>query len=188
MGSLGDESHIEASKQREERQHTLLDSLHAGSYLTEFLIFVPNRGGRPLKRRELFNAPPTQIPRPALPYRSCLVPCYLVAPTSSSLVAPNARYEPFSWLDVAFVAGRSGVDTSLGLHPRVTPNVCQELLLWPGKVRCGALCPRRRYIERVVSTLLGLHSRVCFERMPRAVLMVRHVVCCETWCPRWLYI
>ena len=31
------------------------------------------------------NAAAEVIPRPALPYRSCLVPCYLIAPTSSPL-------------------------------------------------------------------------------------------------------
>ena len=43
-------------------------------------------GGRSLKRRELFHASQPQIPRPALPYSSCLVHCYLIVPTSSSLV------------------------------------------------------------------------------------------------------
>ena len=37
------------------------------------------------KRRELFHASQFQIPRSALPYSSCLVLCYLVVPTSSSL-------------------------------------------------------------------------------------------------------
>ena len=48
-------------------------------------------GGRSLKRRELFHASQPQIPRPALPYSSCLVHCYLIVPTSSSLGGLSGR-------------------------------------------------------------------------------------------------
>ena len=54
-----------------------------------FSFCTLREGGRSLKRRELFHASQPQIPRPALPYSSCLVPCYLIVPTSSSLVQLN---------------------------------------------------------------------------------------------------
>ena len=50
-----------------------------------FSICVLLEGGRSLKRGELFHATQPQIPRPALPYRSCLVACYLIVPTSMPL-------------------------------------------------------------------------------------------------------
>ena len=50
-----------------------------------FSFCTEREGGRSLKRGELFLASQPQIPRPALPYNGCLVPCCLIVPTSSSL-------------------------------------------------------------------------------------------------------
>ena len=61
-------------------------------------------GGRSLKRRELFHASQPQIPRPALPYSSCLVHCYLIVPTSSSLACNVSPRITMRWRFSSFRA------------------------------------------------------------------------------------
>ena len=82
-----------ANKQREESQQRLLILFTTNLNRRNFFL-CPTGGGRFLKRRRLFHASQPQIPRPALPYYSCLVPCYLFVPTTSPLtVEVPGRHE-----------------------------------------------------------------------------------------------